>query len=118
MPHSHGGWMDHLSPMVTIRHFMFGKSICIGALNCQGLGGKYELPEFVDEVSLHEIFGVSETWLEGSKTSKINIPGYKFYPVRGLRGLRGLLNSLFIKYTYKLQKIINFRAGKHFTIDS
>ena len=52
----------------------------IGALNCQGLKGKYELPEMVSEVSAHELFGVSEIWLENSETKIINIPGYKFYP--------------------------------------
>ena len=52
----------------------------IGALNCQGLKGKYELPELINEVSAHELFGVSEIWLENSETKNINITGYKFYP--------------------------------------
>ena len=56
------------------------KHLNIGSLNCQGLKGKYELPEFIGEVSAHDIFGVSEIWLENSDIKNINLPGYKFYP--------------------------------------
>ena len=56
------------------------KHLNIGSLNCQGLKGKYELPEFTGEVSEHDLFGVSEIWLENSDVQNINIPGYKFYP--------------------------------------
>ena len=55
------------------------KTFSIGSLNCQGLKSKYELPEFVSDVSSYEIFGVSEIWLEQHETINIEIPGYKFY---------------------------------------
>ena len=51
----------------------------IGSLNCQGLKGKFELPEFIEEISSHEIFGVSEIWLKNSEVENIEVPGYKFY---------------------------------------
>ena len=60
---------------------MFGKILGIGSLNCQGLKTKFELPEFVSEVSSYEIFGVNETWLESSEVGGILVPGYKFFPV-------------------------------------
>ena len=53
--------------------------INIGSLNCQGLKGKYELPELIEEISSHEIFGVNEIWLEKSEVKNIEVPGYKFY---------------------------------------
>ena len=58
------------------------KLFSIGSLNCQGLKTKYELPEFVEEVSGHDIFGVNEIWLEkNSDANNIQVPGYKFYPI-------------------------------------
>ena len=60
---------------------LFNKNFMIGALNCQGLKTKYEMPEFIEEVSGYDIFGVSEIWMEDLEKSNINIPGYKFYPV-------------------------------------
>ena len=57
------------------------KNLKIGSLNCQGLKNKFDLPEFIKEVSSHDIFGVNEIWLENSEAKEVSITGYKFYPV-------------------------------------
>ena len=57
------------------------KSFRIGALNCHGLKGKYELPDFINEILSCEIFGVSETWTDKDEKDRISVPGYKFYPL-------------------------------------
>ena len=54
-------------------------NIRIGSLNCQGLKSKYEIPEFISDVTSHELFGVNEIWLENSDVENIVVPGYKFY---------------------------------------
>ena len=51
-------------------------TVDIGSLNCQGLKNKFELPEFISEVSSHDLFGVNEIWLQNSEVGNISIPGY------------------------------------------
>ena len=80
-------------------------SFRIGTLNCQGLKGKYELPEFREMVERCLIFGVCETWLKKDKDEKssINIPGYNFYAcsrVAEKGSSRGGV-GVFIKEEYK-----------------
>ena len=56
------------------------KKLNIGAINCQGIKGKIDLPEFQRIVSAEDIFGVSETWLkEGDVITKL--PEHIFYPL-------------------------------------
>ena len=56
------------------------KSITLGALNCQGLADKVDLPEFADLLGKMDICGVSETWLNAQKADEISMPGFNFYP--------------------------------------
>ena len=51
----------------------------LGMLNCQGIEGKFETPEFCKLISSGDIFGVCETWLNNDKKA-ISIPGFNFYP--------------------------------------
>ena len=55
-------------------------SITLGALNCQGLADKVDLPEFADLLDKMDICGVSETWLNTQKADEISVPGFNFYP--------------------------------------
>ena len=68
---------DTLGILLSILRRM--DSIKIGALNCQGLEGKFETPEFIDMVSSCLIFGVSESWLKKGEKS-IHVNDFKFYP--------------------------------------
>ena len=67
--------------MTMIKSVGKQKILNIGSLNCQGLKNKYELPEFIEEVSGYDVFGVNEIWLENSESKQVTIPGYKFYPI-------------------------------------
>ena len=79
----------------------------IGALNCQGIKGKIDDPEFIKSIMTEDIFGVSETWLH--ENDKIAIPGFKFYPINRKKekgATRGGI-GLFIKE--ELKKFIKVR---------
>ena len=59
------------------------EKVQIGALNCHGLEEKIDTPEILNLIEQTDIFGVSETWLKGSreKTSNdMSLPGFSFYP--------------------------------------
>ena len=50
----------------------------IGALNCQGLKGKFDDPELQNVITTDDIFGVSET--------KSHLQGINSTPITGKRG--------------------------------
>ena len=60
----------------------------LGMLNCQGIKGKFETPEFQNLVSSTDIFGVCETWLSDDK-EPINVAGFDYYPLNRKKGPRG-----------------------------
>ena len=51
----------------------------IEMLNCQGIKGKFQTPEFLDTIESEDIFGVCETWL--GKKEPIKVPGFNYYPL-------------------------------------
>ena len=57
------------------------KRVRIGALNCQGIENKFELPEFINQVGESDLFGVSEIWLAEDEKKVISVKGFRFYPL-------------------------------------
>ena len=73
----------------------------IGMLNCQGIKGKFQTPEFLNMIKSEDILGVCETWL--GKKEPIKVPGFNYYPLNRKRE-KGVTKGglgVFIKHEVK-----------------
>ena len=80
----------------------------VGMLNCQGIKGKFETPEFQNLVKSHDIFGVCETWL--GKKEPIKVSGFNFYPLnrKKVKGVTKGGLGVFIRQEIKVNVAVRY----------